>query len=285
MKTELPHLEDSSLTIYIRPVNLTRFQNEDELREKAIEWGLMTANAKTKSQYWYKGREYKRLCTLVGYDHPLTCVVEFQDGNLHNVHYAYLKEMQAAGFSAGPKVVQQDSDEADAGEDSEASAANAEADGADSQLASGGQAGAAAVSSGAGTEQPEEAEEAQSEEPKQAAKPAAKAAKAPKAPKAPKIVLPEEKMAASATVHEFTTKYNHFNDSEDEVVVYSDVKITKPDEEQVELDFAWSSYSGTLKKQELEAGDRITFEAKFADKKLNKEVRFKINNPSKIQKQ
>ncbi|MNR64158.1 hypothetical protein D3C85_1867030 [compost metagenome] len=49
---------------------------------------------------------------------------------------------------------------------------------------------------------------------------------------------------------------------------------------------AWSSHSATLKKQELEIGDVITFEAKIVAKKLTKHpVAYKINNPAKIKKE
>ena len=66
------------------------------------------------------------------------------------------------------------------------------------------------------------------------------------------------------------------------MVIYEDVTLV---EQAAELGTAWSSHSATLKKFELEVGDRITFEGKIVAKKLTKHpVPYKINNPGKIQK-
>ncbi|AET61130.1 hypothetical protein HPL003_22020 [Paenibacillus terrae HPL-003] len=101
--------------------------------------------------------------------------------------------------------------------------------------------------------------------------------------KAAKLELPEGKVKMTAVVKEFTTVPNHFADSDDEVIIYEAVSILEPDV--LEVGEAWSSHSVTMKKQELEIGDTLTFEAKMIKKKLAKHpVAFKINNPSKIQK-
>ncbi|RFU64910.1 hypothetical protein [Peribacillus glennii] len=102
--------------------------------------------------------------------------------------------------------------------------------------------------------------------------------------KSPKKVLdlPSEKVSFEAVLEEFTTKYNHFNESEDEILILGQVRIVT--ENTIEIGEAWCGYSKTLKKLELQVGDLITFDAKIVDKKLNKDIRYKINNPSKITK-
>lgn len=126
------------------------------------------------------------------------------------------------------------------------------------------------------TPQVQEAQPAAKEEVKEPSKTKAKKEKAPK------LQLPEDKVKMTATIQEFTTVPNHFSDNDDEVVIYEAVAITEPE---TEIGLAWSSYSATLKKLELEVGDTITFEAKIIAKKLTKHpVPYKINNPSKIQK-
>ncbi|PLR78985.1 hypothetical protein CU633_02650 [Bacillus sp. V3-13] len=95
--------------------------------------------------------------------------------------------------------------------------------------------------------------------------------------------LPADKVSFEAVVKEFSTKYNHFTESEDEILILEQVKIVGVNP--LEIGEAWCGYSNTLKKSELEIGDAITFNAKIVDKKLNKDIRYKINNPSKITKQ
>ncbi|PLT35461.1 hypothetical protein [Bacillus sp. V5-8f] len=96
------------------------------------------------------------------------------------------------------------------------------------------------------------------------------------------LVLPSEKVSIEAVLKEFSTKYNHFNESEDEILILEQVKIVS--EDSLDVGDAWCGYSKTLKKLELEVGDFITFDAKIVDKKLNKDIQYKINNPSKITK-
>lgn len=105
---------------------------------------------------------------------------------------------------------------------------------------------------------------------------------AKKESKKPKLVLPEDKVHFSAKVKEFTTKMNHFTGEEDEVLLFEFVKVIGVNE--LEVGDAWCSYSKTLKKAEIAVGDELSFDAKIIDKKFNKEILYKINNPSKLQK-
>lgn len=100
--------------------------------------------------------------------------------------------------------------------------------------------------------------------------------KGKKEPKAT-IVLPEEKVKGFAVIKGFSTKYNTFTESEDEVVLLEETIIQL--EEPITLGNSWCSYSKTLKKQELKEGMNIQFESKIVSKKFNKETLFKLNNP------
>ncbi|ULO09481.1 hypothetical protein H1230_12295 [Paenibacillus sp. 19GGS1-52] len=105
-----------------------------------------------------------------------------------------------------------------------------------------------------------------------------------KAVKAKKQVveLPEDKLQMTAIVKEFTTVPNHFSDNDDEVIIYEGVSVEGHD---LALDEVWSSHSATLKKLELQVGDRVSFEAKVVAKKLTQHpVKYKINNPAKMKK-
>ena len=75
---------------------------------------------------------------------------------------------------------------------------------------------------------------------------------------------------------------NHFTGEEDEVILLELVKVER--ENELEVGNAWCSYSKTLKKAELEEGDELEFDGKIVEKKFNKEIRYKINNPSKLAK-
>ncbi|WP_409288461.1 hypothetical protein [Peribacillus sp. SCS-37] len=98
--------------------------------------------------------------------------------------------------------------------------------------------------------------------------------------KAEKIDLPAEKVHFEAAVKEFSTKYNHFNETEEEILILENVRISGDDA--VDIGDAWCGYSKTLKKLDLKEGSRLEFDAKIVDRKLNKEIRYKINNPSKL---
>ncbi|MDP4085953.1 MAG: hypothetical protein Q8934_15220 [Bacillota bacterium] len=90
------------------------------------------------------------------------------------------------------------------------------------------------------------------------------------------IVLPEEKGQGPADIKGFSTKYNSFTESEDEVVLFENTIFQL--EEPLTLGNSWCSYSKTLKKQELKAGMNIQFEAKIVAKKFDKETLYKLNN-------
>lgn len=111
-----------------------------------------------------------------------------------------------------------------------------------------------------------------------------KTTKTPKKEKEKKIKLelPLDKVKFTAKVKDFTTKPNPFSDTDDEVLLFEDavVQIDPP----LVIGDAWCGYSNTLKGIGLETGDSLTFEAKVVDKKFNKEILYKINNPSKIAK-
>lgn len=96
-------------------------------------------------------------------------------------------------------------------------------------------------------------------------------------PQIKKIVLPTEKVLFEATIKEFNTKYNSFADKEEEIIIFEKVKFSDETFE------AWCGYSNKLKKMSLEVGSKMKFEAKIVEKKFNKEIIYKINNPSKIE--
>lgn len=104
--------------------------------------------------------------------------------------------------------------------------------------------------------------------------------KSKKEPSKPKLVLPEDKVHFTAKVKEFAAKMNHFTGEEEEVILLELVKVEG--ENELEVGDAWCSYSKTLKKAELEEGNELEFDGKIVDKKFNKDIRFKINNPSKL---
>lgn len=229
-----------------------RFSDDDEYILKTKDWGLVSASAKTaKREFMYKRDNTTYTVMIEGFesngDHE-TAVVAFSNGALHCVHPAYLKEMQSASYGRESML---DSPDAPASGDL-----------------------------------PEAGEPANIEPAETATKD--DKAKKPKAKKEtkerkPKLDLPADKVSFEAVVKEFATKYNHFTESEDEVLILENVKIMG--DNPLEVGEAWCGYSNTLKKQELEAGQAITFDAKIVDKKLNKDVPYKINNPSKIVKQ
>jgi hypothetical protein len=250
----------SHLTQYIPPKGMyEEFEDDAHYLEKVKEWGLST-----KKEFWYKDRYQHCLVKIKGYEifgesaEYNTLVIEFPDGNLTCIHPAYLKEMQSSGF--GKEIIAQAS----------------------------------------GDESP--AVEVKNEKPKAAA-PAATEATATtpakkekvKKEKAPKLVLPEEKVHFTATLKQFALSWNHFNEDNDEVVVFENVRIDQ--EEPIEVGLAWGSHSKTLKKHELEPGQQLEFDGKIVKKSLPKgkdvedekmlldvSVAYKINNPSKITK-
>jgi hypothetical protein len=240
----------------IEPKTYIAFENEEALIEKCKEWSLLSEKASKAKAFFYKGHGMNLPCSIVGYVDKMTAVIQFDNKQQHCIHPSYLKEMQASNY--GQKL-------------SQAAEEQADPEVAESVEA-------AVVFETLAAEDPPVIE-AKIEEPKAEEPPKEKAKKG----KAQKLQLPEEKVKMTATVKEFTTVPNNFSDNEDEVVIYEEVSIAEP---AIEIGSAWSSHSVTLKKLELEIGDTITFEGKIVAKKLTKHpVPYKINNPSKIQKE
>ncbi|WP_027086453.1 hypothetical protein [Cohnella panacarvi] len=236
----------------------TSFSDGEEELDKCREWGLLSEKAAKTKTFAYKRAGQSWTCNVVGYVDSVTAVISFDNGRLHCIHPSYLKEMQAASF--GQRGSATDSGgEATTAADEEPQEAAA-------------QATTEAVAA-APVAKPAAAEPAK---PQAAKEPAAKGGKKQK------LQLPEEKVKMTAIVKEFTTVPNHFTEEDDEVVIYEAVAILEP---ALEVGDAWSSHSATLKKLELAVGDKLVFDAKIAAKKLLKHpVPYKINNPSKIQK-
>ncbi|WP_209970857.1 hypothetical protein [Paenibacillus eucommiae] len=249
----------------IEPSTYNAFENEAEQIEQCKEWNLLSDKATKSKAFFYKGNGTNLACSIIGFVDKMTAVIEFDNQQRHCIHPSYLKEMQAANY--GQK-------QAAAAEELIEPAEAVEA--VDSALETLQE--AIPPLEEVKLEEPV-AEEIKLVEAKTEDPPKAKAKKE----KAQKVQLPEEKVKMTAIVKEFTTVPNHFSDTEDEVVIYEEVSIVEP---AAEIGSAWSSHSATLKKMELEVGDKITFEAKIVAKKLTKHpVPYKINNPAKIQKQ
>ncbi|WP_286183694.1 hypothetical protein [Bacillus sp. ISL-55] len=260
MANSVAGTNQSHLTQYIPPKGMYEdFEDEAHYLEKVKEWGLST-----KKEFWYKDRYQHCLVTIKGYEifgetaEFNTLVIEFPDGNLTCIQPAYLKEMQSSSF--GKEIIPQ---------------------------ASGDESAAAEVKK----EKPKATASAATEA--KAEKPAKK--EKVKKEKVPKLVLPEEKVHFTATVKQFALSWNHFNENNDEVVVFENVRIEQ--EEPIEVGLAWGSHSKTLKKHELEPGQQLEFDGKIVKKSLPKgkdvedeslllevSVAYKINNPSKIKK-
>lgn len=236
----------------------TSFAGGEEELDKCREWGLLSEKAAKTKTFTYKRAGQSWTCNVVGYVDAFTAVISFENGQLHCIHPSYLKEMQAASFG-------QRGSSADTGGEA-TTAAEEESQGAGSQAPE-------AVEKEAVAAAPVASEPAKTPA---AQEPAAKGGKKQK------LQLPEEKVRMTAIVKEFTTVPNHFTEEDDEVVIYEAVAIIEP---ALEVGDAWSSHSATLKKLELAVGDKLVFDAKIAAKKLLKHpVPYKINNPSKIQK-
>lgn len=235
----------NNLKLYPPQEDYIAFDNEEDYAEKGRAWGLF---AKTpKSQFWYKGATSQHQVSIKGYQeygNMSVLIVEFEDGRETSIHPAYLKEMQSGTFGKETAVVE--AEDAESGESSVAPSAYADA-----------------VEGGDGD------------------KPV-KAAKAQKKPKEKKekLELPIDKVKFTAKVKEFTTKPNPFSDRDDEVLLFEEVAIVG--ENPLAIGDAWCGYSNTLKGLGLEVGNVITFEGKVVDKKFNKEILYKVNNPSKL---
>jgi hypothetical protein len=243
----------------IQPVSYNTFEDETEQLEQCKEWGLLSEKAAKTKAFFYKGNGMNLPCGIVGFVDKMTAVIEFDNKQQHCIHPSYLKEMQAANYS------QRGAGSADSTEAEVLELETLQED-------------APAIV------------EANVESNVEASVEELDVKKAPKEPKkekakkekAPKLQLPEEKVKMIATVKEFTTVPNNFSDTEDEVIIYEAVSMIEPE---MEIGEAWSSHSATLKKLELEIGDKLSFECKIVAKKLSKHpVPYKINNPAKMQK-
>ncbi|WP_349728326.1 hypothetical protein [Peribacillus frigoritolerans] len=229
------------------------FLDDTDYIAKGLEWKLFTARS-VKRELLYKSGSFQAKVKLAGYEQYGngldTVVVEFENGKLSCIHPSYLKEMQSNSF--GKELL--------SGPVSETSADSSE------------------------TEQVMEAPITENSDPLSAEQKKAKTkTNTKKATAKPKLDLPGEKVHFTATVKEFTAKMNHFTGEEDEVILLENVKVTT--EPALTIGDAWCGYSKTLKKAELEEGDAIEFDGKVVDKKYNKEIRYKVNNPSKLVKQ
>lgn len=266
----------------IEPTTYNAFENEAEQLGQCKEWGLLSEKALKTKAFFYKGHGMNLACSIIGYVDKITAVIEFDNQQRHCIHPSYLKEMQAANYGVKLNASAEESIGTESLEGLELEPLQEETPPVEEVTTE--EAKTKEVTTGepesdeATTEEPR-TEQALADEPRAAEPPKGKAKKE----KAPKLQLPEEKVKMIATVTEFTTVPNNFSDSEDEVIIYEAVSITDPE---MEIGSAWSSHSATLKKLELEIGDTITFEGKIVAKKLTKHpIPYKINNPSKLQKE
>ncbi|MEK0312305.1 hypothetical protein VQ071_00560 [Cohnella sp. 56] len=256
----------------IEPATYIAFADEAEQIGKCKEWDLLSEKATKTKVFYYKGNGLKEACSLVGYADHMTAVIEFANKQKHCIHYAYLKEMQAASFGQRYESAASP-DEASAGHDLPASAAAAAVYAPEAEAAP----SVPSVSAPAD----HAADPAAAADRPASAEPPVKARAS--AGKSKKAQLPEEKVKLTAVIQEFTTVPNHFADNDDEVIIYESVVIADTG---TELGEAWSSHSATLKKLELAVGDKLSFEAKLVAKKLAKHpIPYKINNPAKIVKE
>ncbi|MGE7780084.1 hypothetical protein ACQKL0_08980 [Peribacillus sp. NPDC097264] len=246
--------ETKELVHYIEPKgDYISFSDEEDYIAKGVEWKLFTARS-VKKELLYKSGSFQTKVKLAGYEQYGngldTIVVEFDNGRLSCIHPAYLKEMQSSNFGkellSGP-------------------------------AAPGSLTEVVQDAKGKGIEDPGKSS---TEAPK--ATPKKEKSKSKKEPAKPKLDLPAEKVHFTATVKEFTAKMNHFTGEEDEVILLENVKVTSDPE--LLIGDAWCGYSKTLKKAELVEGDALEFDGKVVEKKYNKEIRYKVNNPSKLVK-
>jgi hypothetical protein len=247
----------------IHPSTYQSFNHEDEIIEQCKQWGLISEKATKLKAFYYRGNGLDVPCRIVGFVDNQSAVIKLENQQFHCIHPSYLKEMQASTFGQKTSAVT----------DVQVDAEPAVTDLKPTESAQEPMNEALPLIVEIIAEDPI-VETPILEQPKKG--------KAKKE-KAPKLELPEEKVKMTATVKEFTTVPNNFSDNDDEVIIYEAVSIEEP---ALAIGDAWSSHSATMKKLELEIGDTITFEAKIVAKKLTKHpVPYKINNPSKIQKQ
>ncbi|KHL95589.1 hypothetical protein QW71_11555 [Paenibacillus sp. IHB B 3415] len=258
----------------VEPVSVLDFDSEDELIDRCKEWNLLPATATRVKTYQYKRNGLTLPVQIVGYVDSQTVVIQFENKQQHCIHPAYLKEMQTAAFgqrTIAPAEAAKAEDSAEMQEETppaenileeQASQAGPEAEAASGEI----------LSAPDSTDSDSAKQETPVIPQKKAAASKKKAA----------VQLPEDKLAITARVKEFTTVPNHFSDNDDEVIIYEAVSVEGHD---LAIEEVWSSHSATLKKLELNTGDKVSFEAKIVSKKLTQHpVKYKVNNPSKMKK-
>lgn len=258
----------------VEPVSVLDFDSEDELIDRCKEWNLLPATATRVKTYQYKRNGLTLPVEIVGYVDSQTVVIQFENKQQHCIHPAYLKEMQTAAFgqrTIAPAEAAKAEDSAEMPEETppaenipeeQASPAGPEAEAAIGEI-------------------PSAPDSTDSDSAKQET-PVAPQKKAAASKKKAAVQLPEDKLVITARVKEFTTVPNHFSDNDDEVIIYEAVSVEGHD---LAIEEVWSSHSATLKKLELNTGDKVSFEAKIVAKKLSQHpVKYKVNNPSKMKK-
>ncbi|MGE8077647.1 hypothetical protein [Peribacillus loiseleuriae] len=231
----------------IPPVGeILTFENREEYIEKGLEWSLFTARS-VKDELWYKTSHYQGKVKLVGF--------QVYSNGFNTIVVEFEDGSLSCIHPAYLKEMQSNS--------------------FGKELLSG-------TVYETAIEITKDTIEALVEEivPEKASKPKEKKSKKEKKPK---LALPEDKVHFTAKIKEFTMKMNHFTGEEDEVILLEDVQIIG--ESELFIGDAWCAYSKTLKKLELEEHDQIEFDGKIVDKKFNKEILYKINNPSKLKKE
>ncbi|HEY0827585.1 MAG TPA: hypothetical protein VGE40_05785 [Bacilli bacterium] len=266
------------MTLWINPVTYTLFKDEEEAMKWCKYWGLLSEKAAKQKNFRYRGQNMDEACELVGYADQVTAVIQVGE-QLHCIHPSYLKEQQA-----GRVVVKIDGD----GEESKSEDVSKDE-------SSGGQISGQAekfeeifaekVAEEDGLEKVKKAEKVEKVD---KADNAGKVEKPQKKEKKAALSLPEGKVAVEAVLQAFAMVPNHFTEEDDEVVIFEQVLIqieSDAGRETIPLEAAWSSYSNTLKKFDLQIGDHLKFEAKIAQKKLTKHpIKYKLNNAAKVTK-
>jgi hypothetical protein len=260
----------NSVSYYPPQGDYKTFESEDDYAVRGRNWGLF--GKAPKKQFLHKNKSTQSLITIKGYQdygNLNILIVAFENGNLSCIHSSYLKEMQSSNF--GKEIISEELEEVSAeimGPDAEkiedpVTVVSVVIDPVDVYPVTMDQVKVDPV-------------------PVKVEKTVEKAPKTQKEKKA-KIELPVEKVKFTAKVKEFATKANPFSDTDDEVILFEDVVVMS--DVPLVIGDAWCGYSNTLKAIGLEIADIIEFEGKVVDKKFNKEIVYKLNNPSKITKQ
>jgi len=230
------------LKLYPPQEDYIAFEDDEEYADKGRAWGLFGKVPKTR--FWYKSATGQHHVTIQGYQEyrGMSVLVVAFEDGRLTSIHPSYLKEMQSG-TFGKEIV---TDDSEAGETPAAEAGiGASADGDDE----------------------------------------GKPAKAPKAQKKPKekkekLELPVDKVKFAAKVKEFATKPNPFSERDDEVILFEEVAIVG--ETPLAVGDAWCGYSNTLKGLGLEVGNVLRFEGKIVDKKFNKEILYKVNNPSKI---